>query len=134
MYVKIGCDGAAAPHPGPAGAGYVIVGGVKHLGSDHLGDAINNIAEYTAVLKALQVARRGATRALVRMDSQVVHNQITGRAKVHAEHIADLRDKVRAEVDRHPEGVAFRQIPRRENNVADTLANEAAIIAAARGA
>ena len=49
MRVYIWCDGAAMPNGGPAGAGYVVVGGVHLLGSEALGDATNNVAEYTAV-------------------------------------------------------------------------------------
>jgi hypothetical protein len=36
------------PNGGPAGAGYVVVGGVRLLGSDPLGDAPSNTAEYAA--------------------------------------------------------------------------------------
>jgi ribonuclease HI len=35
------------PNGGPAGAGCVVVGGVQLLGSEALGDATNNVAEYT---------------------------------------------------------------------------------------
>ena len=45
MRVYIWCDGAAIPNGGPAGAGYVVVGGVHLLGSEALGDATNNVAE-----------------------------------------------------------------------------------------
>lgn len=64
MGVYIWCDGAAMPNGGPAGAGYVVVGGVHLLGSEALGDATNNVAEYTAVRNALRAAAdAGATSA-----------------------------------------------------------------------
>ena len=44
MRVRIWCDGAAMPNGGPAGAGYVVVGGVHLLRSEALGDATNNVA------------------------------------------------------------------------------------------
>ena len=68
------------PNPGPAGAGYVVVGdGVRLLGSEALGDATNNVAEYTAVRNALRAAAdAGATSAYVRMDSSVVVGHLTG--------------------------------------------------------
>ena len=47
MRVYIWCDGAAMPTGGPAGAGYVVVGGVHLLGSEALGDATHNVAEYS---------------------------------------------------------------------------------------
>ena len=56
MRVYIWCDGAAMPNGGPAGEGYVVVGGVHLLGSEALGDATNNVAEYTAVRNALRAA------------------------------------------------------------------------------
>ena len=48
MRVYIWCDGAAMPNGGPAGAGYVVVGGVHLLGSEALGDATNK--SYTRML------------------------------------------------------------------------------------
>ena len=68
MRVYIWTDGAAMPNGGPAGAGYVVVGGVHLLGSEALGDATNNVAEYMAVRNALRAAAdAGATSAHVRM-------------------------------------------------------------------
>src|SRR3954447_13149781 len=58
MRVYIWCDGAAMPNGGPAGAGYVVVGGVHLLGSEALGDATNNVAVYMAVRNALRAALR----------------------------------------------------------------------------
>jgi ribonuclease HI len=82
MRVYIWCDGAAMPNGGPAGAGYVVVGGVHLLGSEALGDATNNVAEYTAVRNALRAAAdAGATSAHVRMDSPVVFGLRTPLAR-----------------------------------------------------
>jgi probable phosphoglycerate mutase len=79
MRVYIWCDGAAMPNGGPAGAGYDVVGGVHLLGSEALGEATNNVAEYTAVRNALRAAAdAGATSAHVRMDSPVVFGHLSG--------------------------------------------------------
>ena len=54
---------------GPARSGYVVVGEkVRLLGSDPLGDATNNAAEYTAVRNALKAAawNRVGVRAITR--------------------------------------------------------------------
>ena len=78
MRVYIRCDGAAMPSGGPAGAGYVVVGGVHLLGSQALGDTTNNVAEYMAVRNALRAAAdAGATSAHVRMDSPVVFGHLS---------------------------------------------------------
>jgi ribonuclease HI len=128
LRVNIWCDGSAMPNGGPAGAGYVIVGDVQLLGSDALGEATNNIAEYTAVLNALRTAADGgATRAYVRMDSSVVFRQLTGRSECYAEHLKALRAEVLQQKARFTGGVTFARIPRERNAVADALAKAAAI-------
>ena len=95
MRVYIWCDGAAMPNGGPAGAGYVVVGGVHLLGSEALGDATNNVAEYTAVRNALRAAAdAGATSAHVRMDSPVVFGHLSGASRARAEHLIQLKEEV----------------------------------------
>jgi ribonuclease HI len=127
MRVYIWCDGAAIPNGGPAGAGYVVAGGVHLLGSDVLGDATNNIAEYTAVRNALRAAAdEGATSAHVRMDSTVVHGQLTGAKRVEAEHLIQLKEEIEAQKARYPGRVTFARIPRERNGVADQLAKDGA--------
>ena len=65
MRVYIWCDGSAMPNGGPAGAGYVVVGGGVHLlGSEAFGEATNNVAEYTAVRNALRAAADAGARRL----------------------------------------------------------------------
>jgi probable phosphoglycerate mutase len=125
--VYIWCDGAAMPNGGPAGAGYVVVGGVHLLGSDSLGDATNNVAEYTAVRNALRAAAdEGATSAYVRLDSPVVFGHLTGRSRARAEHLIHLKAEVEAQIARYPGRVTFTRIPRERNGVADELAKQGA--------
>jgi probable phosphoglycerate mutase len=105
MRVYIWCDGAAMPNSGPAGAGYVVVGGVHLVGSDALGDATNNVAEYTAARNALRAAAdAGATSAHVRMDSPVVFGHLSGATRARAEHLIQLKEEVEAQVARYPGG------------------------------
>ena len=125
--VYIWCDGAAMPNGGPAGAGYVVVGGVHLLGSEALGDATNNVAEYMAVRNALRAAAdAGATSAHVRMDSGVVFGQLSGASRARAKHLIELKEEVEAQVARYPGWVTFARIPRERNGVADQLAKDAA--------
>lgn len=101
MRVYVWCDGAAMPNGGPAGAGYVVVGGVHLLSSEALGDATNNVAEYTAVRNALRAgADSGATSAHVRMDSPVVFGHLSGASRARAEHLIQLKEEVEAQVAR----------------------------------
>ena len=129
MRVYIWSDGAAMPNGGPAGAGYVVVGmgGVHLLSSEPLGDATNNVAEYMAVRNALRAAAdAGATSAYVRMDSTLVHGQLTGAKRARAEHLIQLKEEVEAQVARYPGRVTFARIPRERNGVADELAKDGA--------
>lgn len=129
MKVYIWSDGAAMPNGGPAGAGYVVVGtgGVHLLGSEPLGDATNNAAEYMAVRNALRAAAdAGATSAYVRMDSAVVVGHLTGESRARAEHLIQLKKEVEAQKTRYPGVVKFAQIPRVQNGVADELAKNGA--------
>ena len=108
MRVYIWCDGAAMPNGGPAGAGYVVVGGVHLLGSEALGDATNNVAEYMAVRNALRAAAdAGATSAHVRMDSPVVFGHLSGTSRARAERLIQLKEEVEAQVARYPGRVTF---------------------------
>ena len=127
MRVYIWCDGAAMPNGGPAGAGYVVVGGVHLLGSEALGDATNNVAEYKAVRNALRAAAdAGATSAHVRMDSPVVFGHLSGASRARAEHLIQLKEEVEAQMARYPGRVTFTRIPRERNGVADELAKDGA--------
>ena len=127
MKVYIWCDGAAMPNGGPAGAGYVVVGGVHLLGSEALGDATNNVAEYAAVRNALRAAAdAGATSAHVRMDSPVVFGHLSGASRARAEHLIRLKEEVEAQKARYPGRATFARIPRERNGVADELAKDGA--------
>jgi len=104
------------PNPGPAGAGYVVVGGVHLLRSEALDDETNNVAEYTAVRNALRAAAdAGATSAHVRMDSSVVFGHLSEASHARAEHLIQLKEEVDAQVARYPGRVKFDRIPRERN-------------------
>jgi len=137
MKVYIWCDGAAMPNPGPAGAGYVVVGdGVRLLDSEALGEATNNVAEYTAVRNALRAAAdAGATSAYVRMDSSVVVGHLTGTSRARDERLIQLKGEVEEQKARYKKGgVRFARIRREQNGVADQLAKDGARASKAQSA
>ncbi len=118
-------DGASLGNPGAAGAGAVIAtsdGEVIDEVHEHLGVRTNNVAEYEAV--RIGIARAialGARRILVRTDSELVANQLTGRYRVRDPKLIDayLRvEQLLAQLDH----VRFETIPREENKRADALA------------
>jgi ribonuclease HI len=65
-------DGACSGNPGPAGAGMVVVrpGGAIVEGYEFLGVATNNVAELTAILRAVEAIPADAKSILVHTDSQ----------------------------------------------------------------
>jgi ribonuclease HI len=65
-------DGACSGNPGPAGCGVVLVSpeGKLHDGLEYLGDATNNVAELTAILRALEWIPASAKSITVHTDSQ----------------------------------------------------------------
>jgi len=122
-------DGAARGNPGPAGAGAILRdaadGTVIAEIAEPLGHATNNVAEWTAVLLALEEARRlGATHVDMRMDSELVARQISGIYRVkHPDlkpiHVAAMK------LLRSFEGYTVGHVPRALNKDADRLSNVA---------
>ena len=124
--VTVNCDGAARGNPGPAGAGAVVVaedGAVLAEVAEGLGETTNNVAEYTAVIRGLEEAQRlGAREVLLRSDSQLLINQLTGRYRVKAPHLQPLHRQVR-DLIRSFDRVDLEHVPRERNTAADALAN-----------
>ena len=124
--VIINCDGAARGNPGPAGAGAVVVdesGTVLAEVAEGLGETTNNVAEYTAVIRGLEEAKRlGASEVLLRSDSQLLINQLTGRYLVKAPHLQPLHRRVRSLMSGFAK-VDLEHVPRERNAAADSLAN-----------
>ena len=95
---EIHTDGACSGNPGPAGIGFVIRenGKIIKEGCKAIGDATNNIAEYTALIYALQEALiLKADAVSVKADSELMCRQIQGRYKVTNEIIKLLFDQVK---------------------------------------
>ncbi|MGB9921078.1 MAG: ribonuclease HI family protein [Moorellales bacterium] len=122
-------DGASRGNPGPAGYGVVIQdreGRVLAELSGSLGVATNNVAEYTALLKALEQARQlGAEEVEVYTDSELLARQIGGTYAVKSPRLAPLYRQAQSALS------AFRRyrvvhVPREENRVADALAERGA--------
>jgi ribonuclease HI len=121
-------DGACSGNPGPAGAGMVVVrpGGQILEGYEFLGTATNNVAELTAILRAVEAIPADAKSILVHTDSQYSIGVLTKgwKAKVNQELIA----KTKALLAKRPQ-VRIRYVPGHAgvpmNERADELAREA---------
>jgi ribonuclease HI len=91
-------DGACSGNPGPAGLGVVLVTpeGRREL-SEYLGTATNNIAELTAILRALEALGESAEPVAVHTDSQYAIGvlQKGWKAKANQELIAGIKQAMR---------------------------------------
>ena len=121
-------DGGARGNPGPAGFGVRIEqsdGTLIEEFCEAVGIATNNVAEYRALIAALEWAsRNGHHRLLVRSDSQLLVQQMRGVYKVKHPGLQPLHAKARAlaaEIGR----VTFEHVGRAKNAHADRLANAA---------
>lgn len=122
--LEIYIDGASQGNPGPSGIGVVICQGqetIKNI-SNYIGQATNNVAEYTALIYALQEALILKAESLkIMTDSQLLARQLNRIYKVKNARIALLYHQAVRLLS------AFREfsiinIPRQDNCGADKLA------------
>lgn len=128
MKVIVHVDGGARGNPGPAAVAAVAsdeTGEPLAERNAYIGETTNNVAEYRAVLLALDLAEDlGAQEVEVVNDSELVARQIGGEYKVKQPHLKPLHHEVMERL-RQFDRWAVRNV-RRENNVrADALVNEA---------
>ena len=133
--IAIYTDGGARGNPGPAGAGAVITdseAGVLREVSKFLGHQTNNVAEYEAVILALEElkkiipkAKRKTVEVVVKMDSELVVRQMAGKYQVKEPKLFPQYMKIHnIRVAEFPK-LTFMHIRREQNKDADRLANEA---------
>jgi ribonuclease HI len=91
--------------------------------AEGIGVATNNVAEYTAALRGLERARElGAREVVLRSDSRLLIEQLSGRFKVKNPTLQRLHREVRATASAI-ERVAYEHVRRERNAEADRLAN-----------
>jgi ribonuclease HI len=89
-----------------------------------IGVATNNVAEYTAAIDGLARARDlGATHVLLRSDSRLLIEQLSGRFRVKNPTLQRLHAEVRSLATTF-RNVSYEHVPREENADADRLANQ----------
>ena len=88
--------------------------------------ATNNVAEYTALIKALEcLSERGleGEKLLIRGDSQLVIRQLKGEYKVRSERIKPLYERAKELLSRFDAELEW--VPREKNAEADELSRKA---------
>lgn len=126
--VKIYTDGCSRGNPGPAGIGILIINNdgreIKRI-SEYIGKATNNIAEYRAILRAVnECESRKIDEAMFFTDSELVVNQLNKSYKVKDEKIKTLYVKLLNKLINF-KNWSIKHIPREDNKIADSLANQA---------
>lgn len=120
-------DGACSGNPGPAGIGVVIKenGQVIKEISKPIGQATNNIAEYSALVYALQEALVfQAKKITVFTDSELMYSQIKGLYKVKDEKLRFLYEQVK-QLTSNFKIFDIHHVLREHNQEADKLASSA---------
>ena len=129
-------DGAARGNPGPASLGAALYDLARPDArdpraapdawiSEYLGTQTNNVAEYTGVVRALELARDlGAAEVHLLLDSKLIVEQLAGRWRVKDAKLIPLWTAARRSLAGFERWSAF-HVPRAQNSVADAFANEA---------
>ena len=121
-------DGGARGNPGPAAIGVVLSApGGETLASfaAKIGETTNNVAEYRALLRGLELAaEHGAREVRVINDSELVARQVTGVYKVKHPAMQELHRQAVAALQGFDRW-SITSVPRAQNAEADALVNDA---------
>ncbi|HEX3099951.1 MAG TPA: ribonuclease HI family protein [Patescibacteria group bacterium] len=124
----INTDGGARGNPGPAGIGLVIkseTGELLYSHGAYIGDTTNNVAEYSALIKALEESvNLGGTSLRIQMDSELIVKQMTGVYKIKEPTLQGLAAKALVLLKKF-QGHTFVHVRREFNKEADALVNQA---------
>ena len=120
-------DGGSRGNPGESGSGAIVAdqstGELLAEISLYGGIASNNVAEYKGMIAGVRRAIELDSDAelLVRLDSKLVVEQMSGRWKIKHPAMAELAAEARQILTGTP--VRFEWMPRLQNSRADKLAN-----------
>lgn len=149
MILKISTDGGSKGNPGPSSIGMVFYIDGKRVFTyrEDIGIATNNVAEYTAVIRALEKlkysrqANHRETGCRMRQknenlkipnkilkvevysDSRLLVNQVKGLFKVNNARIRELILKIKILEQEIGLSISYHLIPREQNTIADGLVN-----------
>lgn len=120
-------DGASSGNPGPSASAAIIKSEDNVTIVDrgeYIGEATNNIAEYTALILALtEAAKLNLKKLFVQSDSELLIKQVRGEYKIKSPNIIPLISEAMRLKDKF-EKVVFCHIPREKNKEADKLATD----------
>ncbi len=126
-------DGGARGNPGPAAVGIVVnnQNGQRLTAFGHfIGPATNNVAEYQAVITALDWLVKQPSlisnyqQINFYLDSNLVVNQLNGKFKIKNLNLKNLIIKIKALEKKISRKITYQFIPRTKNYQADFLVNQ----------
>ena len=124
----INVDGGARGNPGPAAIGVVVRtpdGEFVAEAAETIGPATNNVAEYRALLRGIELGREhGGSELEIYGDSELVVKQIRGEYKVKDAGLKPLHAEARSALAALEEWT-FDHVRRENNAQADELVNQA---------
>ncbi len=124
--VTLEFDGGSRGNPGPAGIGVVVRAkdgtALVTLGR-FIGHATNNVAEYRAMITAMEEARKlGAKKIQIRGDSELIIKQMRGEYRVKHPDMRLLYDEAQSLIQEFDHAEITHNL-RHKNELADKLAN-----------
>jgi len=126
--LTVNVDGGARGNPGPAAIGVVVRdedGTVVEAVGETIGHTTNNVAEYKALLRGIELAAaHGATEVHLIGDSQLIVRQVEGRYKVKDEKMKPLHAEAKKALAGF-ERWSIEDVRRAQNADADKLVNQA---------
>lgn len=124
-------DGGSRGNPGEAAYGFAIFDNDNNpifSEGKKIGINTNNVAEYMAVLRALEWVRdnmKGVQLITFKLDSLLVASQMAGKFKIKHPNMIELYNKAKRVEGEITASVSYTQIPRAFNKIADKLVNDA---------
>jgi ribonuclease HI len=120
-------DGGARGNPGPGAIGLLIRKDNKVIKtfSKEVGRVTNNIAEYLALIKALELASKYGKEVVCILDSELIVRQLNGKYKVKNVKLKPLFEKVK-KLEKEFKSVNYKHVSRwnKFQKIADKLLNK----------
>ncbi len=126
--IQTNSDGGSRGNPGPGAIGVIIRKDGKII-KEHcakIGKCTNNIAEYTALIKALELASKYTKKEITcYLDSELVVKQLLGKYRVKNEKLRELFCKVQ-QLQEKFEKIKYIHVSRWDSfqKIADKLVNK----------
>ena len=126
--IKVFTDGGSRGNPGPAASAFVVFDNSKILAKEgkFLGNTTNNIAEYNALLLAVEWLDKNKLTKNIKfiLDSELIVKQLNKTYKIKNKNLKIIFLRINKLLNEGFEGSSFIHVPRGQNKLADELVNK----------